>query len=388
MTIQEMLEREDIYTILSTTLEEYFREVCDKDVQVKVERSVFKNPYVVYPRLGVVVSRIPSWKVAKDIYTQFNVQGNIKRKVLAWGYITLCFLSFGLLASRSLYISDKKWCKRYRYILPCNRKIRVFDYKEGIVDAILKTGFSDVYFKNELKYRVNPEFSFIPPVINNGERWYRERIIDGVGLVRVKEPHYSEASKMVLDDIRSIIYRSFHYEDIKPYCNRIIERIKSCVPILKGEKHIESTDYIEAVLKRIGEYVEGYQMRVPVVLSHGDLQTGNIMYEPSIKRVSIYDWETAGNRSIWFDMGKFLLYSQRKGRYAYMIEHRDDKEVKEKLLYLDECDDYPMTYVIAVLVLEELDFFVNEILDLPGSMGTEIMDRLTDELKQTSLFRI
>ena len=141
MTIQEMLEREDIYTILSTTLEEYFREVCDKDVQVKVERSVFKNPYVVYPRLGVVVSRIPSWKVAKDIYTQFNVQGNIKRKVLAWGYITLCFLSFGLLASRSLYISDKKWCKRYRYILPCNRKIRVFDYKEGIVDAILKTEF-------------------------------------------------------------------------------------------------------------------------------------------------------------------------------------------------------------------------------------------------------
>jgi len=386
MTIQEMLEREDIYGILSTTLEEYFREVCDNDVQVKVEKSVFKNSYVIYPLLGVVVSRIPSWKVAKDIYTQFNVQGNIKRKVLAWGYITLCFLTFGLLASCSLYISEKKWCKRYRYIMPCNRKIRIFDYKDGVVDAILKTGFNDTYFKNEMKYRVNPEYSFIPPVIANGERWYREKIIVGTGLVRIKEPLYSEVCKTVLDDVRLMIVKSYHYEDITPYTRRIIAKIKGKLPVLRDTKHIGNIDYIETVLDKISKYVAEYPLRVPLVISHGDLQTGNIMYDTRTKRVFIYDWETAGERSIWFDMGKLLLYSQRKGRYAYMIEHRDDQEVKDKLLMLDDRTDYPMTHLISILVLEELEFFVEEILDLPGTMGAEIMDRLTDELKQTTLF--
>ena len=77
MTIQEMLEREDIYTILSKTLEEYFRTVLDRDVSVRVEKSLFKNRYVVYPRLGIVSARFPSWKVAKDIYTQFRVTGNV-----------------------------------------------------------------------------------------------------------------------------------------------------------------------------------------------------------------------------------------------------------------------------------------------------------------------
>ena len=47
MTIQEMLVREDIYTILSETLEDYFLTVQNNDVSVKVEKSLLRNRYVV-----------------------------------------------------------------------------------------------------------------------------------------------------------------------------------------------------------------------------------------------------------------------------------------------------------------------------------------------------
>jgi hypothetical protein len=255
-----------------------------------------------------------------------------------------------------------------------------------VVDAILKTGFSDVCFKNEMQYRVNPEFDFIPPVLEHGDRWYRERIIIGTGLVRAHEPLYSQLCEVVMDDVSKMVVRSYHCENISDYCSKKINRIRQVLPLLKEQKNIKTTDYIDTVLSKVSQFIVGLDMRIPLVLSHGDLQTGNIMYEPSTKMIYIYDWETATERSIWFDMGEFQLYSQRKGRYAYMINNRDTVEVKNKLLILDEKNDYPMTYVVSVLVLEELDFFVDEIMDLPGSMGTEIMDRLTDELKQTTLF--
>ena len=383
MTIQEMLEREDIYTILSQTLEDYFHTVWGKDVLVRVEKSLLRNTYVIYPRLGVVVSRFPSWKVAKDIYTQFNVQSNWKRKLFAWGYITLCFLTFGMLASRSLFISDKKWCRRNRYIMPCNRKIRVFDYGGGYVDAILKVGFNDTYFKNELKYRVNPKYEFIPPFIQYGDRWYREALLTGRALVRLNESQYDTAVKKTKEEIGKLYSDTKHYESINAYCQRLENHIKDKLPLLKGQKGI-SIEYVQVVLNKISEYIKGIDIQVPLVTSHGDLQTGNIMVNEA-GVVTIYDWETAGERSIWFDMGKLLLYSQRKGRYAYMIENRDDKSVKDALLAFDD-KQYPMTHIISILVLEEIAFFVDEICDLPGAMGTEIMDRLTDELKLTTLF--
>ena len=128
-------------------------------------------------------------------------------------------------------------------------------------------------------------------------------------------------------------------------------------------------------------------MSVPLVISHGDLQTGNILVEDITGKVCIYDWETAGERSVWYDMGRFLLYSQRKGRYAYMVNHRTSQEVKEALLQFDDDKQREIEVVIAVLVLEELVAFTDEICELPGTMGSEIMDRLTEELKQTSLFQ-
>ena len=287
------------------------------------------------------------------------------------------------MASRSLYVSEKNWCRRDKYILPCNRKIRIFNYGEGHVDAILKVGFNDTYFKNELKYRAKPAYGFIPPFIDYGNRWYREAILSGRALVRISEPAYTEAVEKTKNAITMLYEKTLHYEDIISYSNRLVDSLSMKLPILINKKGM-TVEYVNKVLDKCQMYVNGAAIQVPLVTSHGDLQTGNIMVGKD-GEVTIYDWETVGERSIWFDMGKLLLYSQRKGGYAYMIENRDNDEVKSKLLSLDQ-KQYPMTNIIAILVLEEMEFFVDEIIDLPGMMGVEIMDRITNELKQTTLF--
>lgn len=386
MTIYEMLFREDIYGIIEKTLEEYYKDVHGKTISVKVERNKLQNSFVIYPRLGVVVARIPSFEVMKDIYAQFNVQGNWLRKLVAWGYITLVFATFGLMAPKSLRVSDNTVLGRSTYIMPCNRKIRIFDYSKGYVDAILKVGFNDACFKNELKYRVNPKFDFIPPIIASGNRWYREVIIKGFVLVRIPQPKYNEILGRVCEYMENLYGEVSESIGISDYCNSISEYIESKLFFLRQEKKIEAIDYISNVLKKALSFIVGVDMKVPVVLTHGDLQTGNILIDKKTGEVTIYDWETAGIRSVWYDTGKLFLYSQRKGKYAYMIENRNEPTVKDRILYFDKKKEYPMTAVMSVMVLEELQAFVDEICDLPGAMGTEIMDRLTDELKQTSLF--
>lgn len=385
MTIYEMLFREDIYGIMEQTLKEYYHEVHNADVEVKVEKSVFKNYYVIYPRLGVAMARIPSAGVLRDIYSQFNVQGNWMRKLVAWGYITACVVTCGLLGSRTLRIGNKAFRDRKVYIMPCNRKIRIFNYREGYVDAILKVGFSDNNFKNELKFRQQPEFDFIPGLLKCGERWYRESIIKGTGLVRLPEPKYSEKVAEIKKLLAPFYAAHLHEVKASEYGLKLAEYVESKLPFLKEEKHIKTTDYIQAVLDKCLELIRQYDTAIPMVVSHGDLQTGNILIEDTTGKVFIYDWETACERSVWYDMGRFLLYSQRKDKYSYMVNHRTEKQVKESLLMFDASNDCNMDLVIAVLVLEELVAFTDEICDLPGAMGTEIMDRLTDELKQTSI---
>ena len=383
MTIYEMLFREDIYGIMEKTLKEYYQKVHSEDVEVKVERSAFKNFYVIYPRLGVAMARIPSASVLRDIYAQFNVQGNMLRKMAAWGYITLCALTFGLLGSRSMKVGKKAFRDRMVYVMPCNRKIRVFNYREGYVDAILKVGFSDSNFKNELQYRVHPQYEFIPGLLKSGDRWYREKIIKGSGLVRLPEPDYSRIEAEIKTLLKPFYEEKYHLLDANDYCKKLADYVEAKLPDLKDRKNIVSTQYLHTVIEKCLGVVKEKGKEVPIVVSHGDLQTGNILVDDATGKICIYDWETAGERSVWYDMGRFLLYSQRKDKYAYMVNHRNDQEVRDSLLLFDKDKARDMDVVISILILEEMVAFTDEICDLPGSMGTEIMDRLTDELKQT-----
>lgn len=382
MTIYQLFEREDIYGIIEETLKEYYSEVNGLDIDARLSKSRLRNSFVVYPRLGVIISRVPTWKVMKHIYADFNVQGSVLRKIIAWSYISLCWCTFGLLGSRSLYVSKRKMLHRSISIMACNRKIRIFDFKNGYVDAILKVGYHDNYFKNEIKARTSLKYSFIPGIEKIGDRWYREKVLDGCGLVRISRDKYECYCDEVIVDIRRLYSDYGTKMTTDDYGKRLEEMILKDLNLLKKDKGIKDVSYLEDVSKKCLSIIKNADTTIPITLSHGDLQTGNIIVDEKQGRVTIYDWETFGERSVWFDCSRLLLYSVRKEYFITMAQNYDKDKNKSALLLLDEDKNRDMKFVMAVLILEDIIFRIEEIVDLPGETGSGEIASLEDKLRK------
>jgi thiamine kinase-like enzyme len=265
--------------------------------------------------------------------------------------------------------------------MPCNRKIRIFDYKLHTVDSILKDGFNDYYFKNEVNVRTKEEYSFVPSIIIFGDRWYRENIIEGRGLVRINKKYYGTYCNKVIDDLRTISTKTLHYISANIYSQQLVDNITSKIQFFSEKKQIVSTGYLYYILHKAESILSNSDISIPLVFSHGDLQTGNIWVNQTTNRVTLLDWETAKERSLWYDCATLLLSIRRKNMFSAMVSNMNDTNIIGDLLLLDTKKDYNMKTVMATLILEEMTFFVDEIFDLPDSLGAEIIDRFIYEMK-------
>lgn len=380
MTILEMFEREDIYHILEVTMHEYYRDICGKDVDVKIGKRKIGSRLLIYPRLGIIVSRCPSWAVIRRTYVSFDVQGNLAKKLFAWGYITLCFMTFGLLAHAEMRLSDYSVFTNGTVIIPSNRKIRIYRYDKGFVDSILKYCFNDYYFKNEVAIRKEPKYDFILGLEDFGERWYREALLKGRCLVRISPSKYDSYMERVFDALSTIHSSETDFVLSGKY---ILEHADECSKKLQKiveNKHIQCGDKIQKVIDKIVDAYGKTAEQIPLTLTHGDLQTGNIYLDETTDRLYIIDWETAAKKSIWYDAATVLCSTRRKGKFSSMINSREAESVKSSILHFDADKQRNMNLVSAILILEELTFFLDEIIDLPGDMGAEIIERFEYEV--------
>lgn len=381
MTILEMFDREDIYTILEKTLVEYYRNIYQKEVTVSVEKKHFFKKVVIYPRLGIVVPLFPSWAIIKRTYVSFDVQDNLPRKLFAWMYITLCFMTFGLLADTSLNISDESVYNKNIVIIPSNRKIRIYDYKNGYVDSILKDDFNDYYFKKEIEVRNSPKKDFILGLLSHGSRWYREKLLRGRCLVRCSGEEYENYLNQTLEDLKEFYADYIEEVKVASYVLEKQDKYRKLIEDISNKKHIKCADKLYAVLDKVAHICLPFNNDYfPTTLTHGDLQTGNIYIDEDNDKLYIIDWETMQRKSIWYDAATVLCATRRLGKFSEMINNRHDIEVTKKLLYFDAKQDRKMNLVAAILILEEMGFFLEEIVDLPGTMGSEIIERFEYEV--------
>lgn len=381
MTIAELLAREDLYGIIERTLPGYYREVFNLDVNVKLTRKHVGDCLLVFPRLGVIISKFPSKKVKHEIYSQFDVQNNIIKKIIAKVYIFLCIHSFGVLADCGLFLSQKKLIDRDSLIIPGNRKIRFLYFREGFVDSIIKSGFSSFYFDNEVLVRERLCYSFIPKILDSNQNWYREKLLIGKGLVREPSSSYNIYLDELLSDLKQLYHDSLQFADSKSYCLQLVEWNCKIINSLEEKKKLSCGEYLLNIIAKMERIIQcSDSMNVPIVFSHGDLQTGNVHIEEETGNLYIIDWETGGNRSIWYDSTTVLCTTRRKGKFSQMTNNRFNSDYKSKILYFDKNKTRDIDVVIAILVLEEMQFFVTEIDELPGNIGIEIIDRFIFEM--------
>ncbi|PKM71554.1 MAG: hypothetical protein CVU91_13285 [Firmicutes bacterium HGW-Firmicutes-16] len=133
--------------------------------------------------------------------------------------------------------------------------------------------------------------------------------------------------------------------------------------------------YIECAA-RGAEYVE---FKIPTVLSHGDLQSGNIWINAQGDTI-IYDWETNCRRSIWYDPAT-LLWKLHSDPFA--LDIHEMVQYDKRFSINDEEKDYSerqLNAIAWIIILENIAFYLTDILQLPSQFGKQSFQQLARKL--------
>lgn len=381
MKIDALLKREDFYGILENTLNDYYKNIIHTDVTVKVGNNSIKNPVVVYPKLNRIIKRLPAKPIVKGIYRGFNVNDNTIKRIVAKAYITALIGSFGLLASKSISFSDISVFSSHHEICPGNKKIRINNLSTGISDVVMKKGFDDLYFRNEMSFRLNNTADYLVPVYESGENWYREKLISGVSLARITDKSlFDKSLRCALKYLGEIIDSSLRYVPGKEYAEQLKAELYAGIDRIFAEKKDlkYSRNDIEKTTEKLIEDVKNIK-EIPVANSHGDFQTGNVVVGDDGK-VYLIDWETYKLRSIWYDSVTSLAYTRRAGSWKKILKNKDEKYICDDIFYFDSRKNCSADEALSVLLLEDLSFRITDSLMVPGSLGCESINEFFNEI--------
>ena len=240
------------------------------------------------------------------------------------------------------------------------------------VDCIVKSGFTDKYFRNQLEFRKKHSYIFMLPLLEYGDSWFREPILQGHPLARVTD---SKAYKKGIDDalagIKELAIDTYEEIDANQYIQYLKDQITEKIEKAKNIKNITCQSEVFQMLDIVGD-LDANEFIVPVCEGHGDFQTGNIWVDKNGK-TWIYDWETSGKRSVWYDTA-VLMYSLRRDRgWKLFVDKNDisDVLVCDKKKNYTECQ---FSYIKGIILLEDLLFYLDDMLELPSNWGKDIFE--------------
>lgn len=378
MRLAEMVTREDFYKILQDTVTEYYQLVQNRKVAFSYKKTPGCEKLIINGKLGFVSRTVPLSGLRKFLLAEYNVRGSVI-KFLAGKAAALLVGTFPQIGKlRNAYLS-KGALGENAFISPQNRSIRFFDYDAMTVDCIIKNGFTSKYFANQLAFRKKYHYDFMLPLLDSGDKWFREPILAGHPLARVTdETQYQKSMDDALAGISRLAADTLEYENASDYGEMLLTKIQALLEEAKDRKHIAHPEETWQLAQNAAEQLVSTAMQIPTCVSHGDFQGGNIWVDIQGK-TWLYDWETADRRSVWYDSA-VLCYSLRRAYgWQTFLEERAPMEVLR-------CDPIKtrtqeeLNLIKSVILLEDMVFYLEDMLELPQDWGTQIYDGFSARL--------
>lgn len=367
MKISEMLAREDFYSILPQTLNRYaeFLGIEPGSVAV-VGKGAGANLYV-NEKLNAIIGSNPSKQVKDYLRTEYKVGGNPLRKLAVAAYLTAAMTFVKSNAQRGLKVALGKNVDDI-LIYPCNKKIRLFDFKEGVVHTVLKEGFPDIYIKRETEFRLKNDAAFIPKITRNGNGCYSEIIIrNGRPLARIQDAAFVEEKKRESLKLLTSLAKEPRKIDVRTYVAELKER---CLKMLTTKSGFVESNKVTSIFDRLIEKTQDCD--IELVISHGDFQPGNIWIDENGKIV-IIDWETVKERTPFYDYAALYCSLRNHGGLNNFCERIRTNS------HLSAIEGCPVDTVLALILAEELEYQTEELISFPDAMGIEMyMNRITE----------
>lgn len=374
-----MLTREDFYKILRDTIIDYARAVFQKNIKCEYEPFEDSETWSINATLGFVARTPVPQGVRTYMKSEYNVRGSIVKNVIGKVAVDVITTFPSIGTTKKVYVSRDVFAPSI-FIVPQNRSIRFYDYERMTVDCIIKSGFTSKYFNNQIDFRTKYSYDFLNPMLANGNGWFQEKVLLGHPLVRTTDKElFEKGTERALDYLKVLAKDTIEMTPMGPYLESMKEDAKRKTAFAKEIKEIKEAEATLKLLDIAEQLARTITTDIPTCISHGDFQSGNIWIEPSGKTL-VYDWETAGRRSIWYDSAT-LCYSLRR---AFGWESMIGDTSEEGLMKcVPDGIDARMDRrgIIGVLLFEDILFYLDDMLELPKDWGRESFDGFIARVK-------
>ena len=370
MRIQEMLFREDFYPILKETVERFFSEKAGESVNLSYDSGEGLH-LIINSKLGFI-STFPSPKGLREfLLSEYNIRGAFLKYVIG-KLVALGVSTFPIIGRiRDCYIAPPVINKNI-FIYPQNRSIRFFNYQDMVVDCVVKSGFTNRFFNNQLEFRKSHSYDFMIPLIEYGNGWFREPIMKGNPLARTtNKEKYKNSFNEAIEAIGKLADDTCENVEANAYLTKLAELTSKKLCKATSQKLIKTTDLVKELIHIALKWAESAREYIPTVMSHGDFQAGNIWVD-NCGKTWIYDWETVDRRSIWYDRAT-LCYSLRRAQGWKDFVKSDLSEIRKRK-FVTDCIFQDYMNVKGTVLLEDILFYLDDMLELPEDWGSEIFD--------------
>jgi len=372
MKISEMLEREDFYTILEQTLSNHRHVIHATDAPIKVVPVGVGCSMFVNSRLNAILSIHPSKAVKDYLKTEYNVSGSLQRRLAVKGYLWTSINFINKFAHKGIEVQFDKGANQDDILIyPCNKKIRLFDFNKGIVYSMLKFNFPSLYIDREIEFRLTHKESFIPQIEKTGNDYYSEKIINGVPLARINDLSFAESCKEKAYKLLMQLTKTDEIVNAQQYINSLKW---NCLDQLKRKKIFLDSSIIDCIYDSLLTVEPTEQ--ISLVISHGDLQPGNIWWDEDRKQIVIIDWETVKKRSRFYDHAALYYNLRREGTKQQVIERI--KNSSHIASYTPQCS--PIS-IAKIVMAEELAYQTEELISFPGEIGIKEYNQVIEQFK-------
>ncbi|PKM71553.1 MAG: hypothetical protein CVU91_13280 [Firmicutes bacterium HGW-Firmicutes-16] len=232
MNISAMLEREPFYNVLFKTTSSYFRQVHGVEVNVGFNKTGDCKKLYLYCLPSFIAGEKITKGMREFLYSEYNIRGSLLKYLIGKLGVFAVTISHGLAANKRFYIEPSEAVKKPIFILPCNRSIRFYDFENDYVDCMVKESYRADFMENQMRFRLSNDYFFVPKVIEYGYRWYRERIMHGNPLARVRnQAAYRKGTADALAYMGVIAKDTIQYVDCGEYVRGLRDNISSMLGI-------------------------------------------------------------------------------------------------------------------------------------------------------------
>ena len=331
MKLHELMRRENFPNVFIGTLGEYLKSQSgwQGDIIWGAHGSAVDLNLLVNTRLNIIYPASMSKKSLMPFVAEYAYHKNPLRRFLHQLYIniTLAPLLRYFFSEAKVHITKCSEFSEKICILPGNHSIRLIELDLDRCLVLAKKGYGVNKLKNAVSARLAYPTLPGPRIVeaNIDEGWYLEERICGLPVDRVENDSkisgsLSAAKSFLLDmyddtatSENAITWMEQKFQEL----DLAINSLPSCYK----KADIQDLQLTKARLATLSEKAIDPEYLVSIALTHGDLQSANLLVPSSDMSQDIYiiDWEYSGRRCSHYDWFVYGLGSRSSKRLASRV---------------------------------------------------------------------